>query len=100
MITEPKAKLPELAYEIARWRSSLPYSDCITLAENAIAALLAGVPQTPIIHHPLTHWIANTFIVSWPLATAAVDVALGAVAPPVPVPLPDLLTATAVTPAI
>ena len=77
MVTNPLALRNELALEIRRWFPAMTWGESLAAADAAIAELEAGNFATPVAHHPLTIFIANTFIVPWSWATAAFDVITG-----------------------
>ena len=75
MITSPQAKHEELAYELLRWYNSATYTitqarlDATDVIEFMLAAIATSeLNRQPVVHHPLTEWIANTFIVHWWIA--------------------------------
>lgn len=89
MVVNPNALRNELALEIRRWYPANTWTEALAAADAAIAGMLNGEAATPVEHHPLVIFIANTFIVPWSWAGAAYNTILTGGGPP---PLTGFIT--------
>ena len=92
MITSPYAEKERLAFELRKWKPDITMTEARILADTVISALESG-PVTPlpweVLHHPMTHWVAEHFEVHWPRAGAALTGIVPGKPDPGPGPGPD-----------